>query len=47
MKILFIDEDGNITETEAVWVEATADVPAHWDIPYMGEGTYLPVVEEE
>ena len=46
MKILFIDENGNITETEAVWVEATADVPAHWDIPYMGEGTYLPVVEE-
>ena len=47
MKILFVDEDGNIKETEAVWVEATEDVPAHWEVPFLGEGAYIPVVEEE
>ncbi len=42
--ILYIDKDGNTTVTEAVWVEATDDAPAHWEVPYLGEGNYVPVV---
>lgn len=44
MKFIYVDEEGNVSETEAVYVEATETVPGHWEIPYMGNGTYLPVL---
>ena len=44
--ILFINPDGSITVTEAVWVEATDDAPGYWEVPYLGEGKYLPVVKK-
>ena len=44
MQFIYVDEEGNVSETEAVYVEATETVPGHWEIPYMGNGTYLPVL---
>ena len=44
--ILFIDPDGNITTTEAIWMEATETTLGYWEVPYLGEGRYLPVVEK-
>ena len=46
MKILFVDDAGNVTEIAAVWVEATDDIPGHWEVPYMGHGTYVPVTSK-
>ena len=47
MKILFVDADGNVSETKAVWIEAADGVPGHWEVPFLGEGTYLPVVADK
>lgn len=44
MKILFIDAEGNVTVTEAVWVEATDTEPGHWEVPYLGHGAYVPAI---
>lgn len=44
VQFIYMDEDGNIFEVEAVYVEATETVPGHWEIPFMGNGRYLPVL---
>ena len=46
MKILFVDEAGNVQETNAKWVDDADGVPGHWEVPYMGQGTFMPVVEK-
>ena len=46
MKILFIDEAGNVTDTGAIWVDEVNGVPGHWEVPYLGAGTYVPVTEK-
>ena len=44
MKIMFVDEQGNVHETDAKWVEEADGVPGHWEVAYMGEGTFMAVV---
>ena len=36
--------EGNVTVTEAVWVEATDTEPGHWEVPYLGHGAYVPAI---
>ena len=44
LKFIYVDEEGNIFDVAAVYVEATETVPGYWKIPFMGNGNYLPVV---
>ena len=46
LQIVYIGRDGVPVTVEPVWVEATDTVPAHWEVPYMGVGSYIPVVPE-
>ena len=46
LQIVFIGNDGVAVTVEPVWVEATDTVPGHWEVPYMGVGSYIPVVPE-
>ena len=44
MMILFIDGNGNATEAETEWVEATETAPGYARVVYQGYGSYLPVM---
>ena len=46
LQIVFVGNDGVAVTVEPVWVEATDTVPGHWEVPYMGVGSYIPVVPE-
>ena len=46
LQIVYIGKDGVPVTVEPVWVEATETVPGHWEVPYMGVGSYIPVVPE-
>lgn len=46
LKIVYIGKDGAAVTVEPVWVEATDTVPGHWEVPYMGVGSYIPVLPE-
>ena len=47
VRILYIDGEGAVMEAEAVYVEPTEAEAGYWSVPYLGEGTYLPVTVNE
>lgn len=38
---LFMNEDGEIVEIEAVWVVDENGENGHWELPFVGSGTYM------
>ena len=46
LKILYIDDQGQIRALDAVWIGGSSKEPGHWEVPYQGNGCYLPAVSQ-
>ena len=44
MKWLFVNENGEISDAEAEWVEGTDSEAGYWKVKYVGYGSYIPVL---
>ena len=44
---IFVSESGEITELEAEWEEPTETADGYWKVPYVGYGSYIPVIVKE
>lgn len=42
-QVVFVNKYDQVLVTEAKWIEAKGDTPAHWSVPWLGNGVYVAV----
>ena len=45
--MLFLNADGELIDTGAEWIEGDEVTPGYWNVPFFGNGDYIPVIVEE